>query len=107
MLDRIIDETAPRCLGPLPKPRGLLPVPTEIAEEVGRDQVTPQPNFSDVYAKLTHDDWTLRYSYEDEMVACRITPVGIEMLAVGPDQVGRCYEGTPQEERQGVVICNP
>jgi len=42
MFDRILDETNPRYCGPLPKPRGLLPVPPEIAEEVARDQVTRQ-----------------------------------------------------------------
>jgi len=82
-------------------------VPPEIAEEVARDQVTHQPNFSDEYAKSTRDDWTLRYYYEDEMVACRTTPEGIEVLAVGPEEVGRYYEETPQEERQGVMICHP
>jgi hypothetical protein len=107
MLDRIIDETAPRYCGPLPKPRGLLPVPPEIAEEVARDQVTHQPNFSDEYAKLTRDDWTLRYYYEGEMVLCRTTPEGIEVLAVGPDEVGRYYEETPTEDQQGVILVHP
>ena len=44
MFDRIIDESNPRYRGPLPKPRGLLPVPPEIAEEVAREQVADQPN---------------------------------------------------------------
>ena len=43
MFDRIIDESNPRYRGPLPKPRGLLPVPPEIAEEVSRDQAAHQP----------------------------------------------------------------
>ena len=107
MLDRIIDETAPRYRGPLPKPRGLLPVPPEIAEEVARDQVTHQPNFSVEYAKSTRDDWTLRYYYEGEMVACRTTPEGIEVLAVGPEEVGRFFEETPPENQQGVIIEHP
>jgi hypothetical protein len=107
MLDRIIDEAAPSYRGSLPKPRGLLPVPPEIAEEVARDQVTHQPNFSDQYAKSTRDDWTLRYYYEGEMVACRATPEGIEVLAAGPGEVGRFFDETPSEDQQGVVIVHP
>ena len=37
MFDRIIDETNPGYRGPFPKPRGLLPVPPEIAEEVAEE----------------------------------------------------------------------
>lgn len=105
MLDRIIDETAPRYRGPLPKPRGLLPVPPEIAEEIARDQAAY--HYADEYAKMTCDDWTLRYYYEGEMVASRSTPEGVEVLAVGPEEVGRYYEETPQEKRQGVMIQHP
>ena len=83
MFDRIIDESNPRYRGPLPKPRGLLPVPPEIAEEVSREQASQQPFYTDDYAKLTRDDWTLRYYYEGETVACRSTPEGVEVLAVG------------------------
>jgi hypothetical protein len=42
MYARIIDENNPRYRGPLPKPRGLLPVPPEIAEEVSREQASEQ-----------------------------------------------------------------
>ena len=76
MYARIIDESNPRYRGPLPKPRGLLPVPPEIAEEMSRDQAAHQPNYSDDYAKLTRDDWTLTYYYEGETVACRSTADG-------------------------------
>ena len=52
MYGRIIDESNPRYRGPLPKPRGLLPVPPEIAEEISRDQAAHQPNYTDDYAKI-------------------------------------------------------
>jgi hypothetical protein len=104
MYGRIIDESNPRYRGPLPKPRGLLPVPPEIAEEVSREQASEQPNYTDDYAKLTRDNWTLTYYYEGETVACRITTGGIEVLAVGPEEVRRFFEGTPDEGQQGVVI---
>jgi len=107
MFDRIIDETNPRYRGPLPKPRGLLPVPPEIAEEVAREQAAEQPNYTDDYAKLTRDDWTLRYYYEGEEVACKTTPEGVEVLAVGPEEVRRLYQETSPENRQGVMIRDP
>jgi hypothetical protein len=56
---------------------------------------------------LTRDDWTLRYYYEGEMVACRSTPEGVEVLAVGPEEVGRFFDETPPEAQQGVMIQHP
>jgi hypothetical protein len=107
MFDRIIDENNPRYCGPLPKPRGLLPVPPEIAEQISREQAAQQPYYTDDYAKLTRDDWTLRYYYEGEEVACRSTAEGVEVLAVGPEEVRRFFQDTPPELRQGVMIRDP
>jgi hypothetical protein len=46
MYEPIIDEASPRYRGPHPRPRGLLPVPPEIALEVSRDQaLVPVPRF--------------------------------------------------------------
>jgi len=56
---------------------------------------------------LTRDDWTLRYYYEGEMVACRSRPEGVEVLAVGPEEVRRFYQETPAENRQSVMIQHP
>jgi hypothetical protein len=107
LFDRIIDETNPRYRGPLPKPRGLLPVPPEITEELSRAQAAHQPRFSDEYAKMTRDDWTLRYYYEGETVASRSTHEGVEVLAVGPEEVRRFFEETPDEAQHGVMIRHP
>ena len=107
MFDRIIDENNPRYCGPLAKPRGLLPVPPEIAEQVSREQAAQQPYYTDDYAKLTRDDWTLRYYYEGEEIACRSTPDGVEVLAVGPEEVRRFFQDTPPAKRQGVMIRDP
>ena len=57
-------------------------MPPEIAEQISRDQAAHQPNYTDDYANLTRDDWTLRYYYVGEMVVGRSTPEGIEVLAV-------------------------
>jgi hypothetical protein len=107
MYARIVDESNPRYRGPLPKPRGLLPVPPEIAEELTREQASQQPYYTDDYAKLTRDNRTLTYYYEGETVACRSTAEGIEVLAVGPQEVRRFYQETPPENRQGVMIQHP
>ncbi len=107
MYARIIDESNPRYQGPLPKPRGLLPVPPEIAEEVSREQAAQQPYYTDDYAKLTRDDWTLRYYYEGETVASRSTSEGVEVLAVGPEEIRRFYQETPDDAQQGIVIRQP
>jgi len=50
--------------------------------------------------KLTPDDWTLTYYYEGETIACQSTAEGIEVLAVGPEEVRRFYQETPPENRQ-------
>ena len=107
MFDRIIDENNPRYCGPQPKPLGRLPVPPEIAEQVSREAAAQQPYYTDDYAKLTREDWTLRYFYEGEEVACRSTPEGVEVLAVGPEEVRRFFQDTLPEKRQGVMIRNP
>ena len=44
-------------------------MPPEIAEEVSREQALEQPHYTDDYAKLTRDDWTLTDNYEGETVA--------------------------------------
>jgi hypothetical protein len=107
MSSEIIDLNAPRYHGPLPKPRGLLPVPPEIAEEVARAQAAHQPYYSDDYAKLTRDDGTLAYYYEGEMIAYRSTSQGVEVLAVGPEEVRQYLRNAPPEEWQSVIVGRP
>jgi hypothetical protein len=107
MYVRIIDESNPRYGGPLPKPRGLLPVPPEIADEVAREQAAQQHDYTDDYAKLTGDDWTLRYYYEGDTVAWRSTTDRVEVLAAGWDEVRRFFEETPPENQQGVMARHP
>jgi hypothetical protein len=41
------------------------------------------------------------------MVASPRTPEGVEVPAVGPEEVGRLREETPREARRGVVIEHP
>jgi hypothetical protein len=44
------------------------------------------------------------FPYEGEEVACRSTAEGIEVLAVGPEEVRRFFQETPPDKREGVVI---
>ena len=74
-------------------------MPPEVAEQISRDQAAPQPNYTDVYAKLSRDDWTLRFCYEGEMVAGRSTAEGVDVLAVGPEEVLRFFKETLAENR--------
>ena len=101
-MTKIIPDTAGRC----PNRGGAYQCPW-IAEEVTREQASQQPCYTDNYAKLTRDDWTLTYYYEGEMVASRSTPEGVEVLAVGPEEVRRFIEETQSENRQGVMIRHP
>lgn len=49
--------------------------------------------------KTGHHGWAV-----GDTVACRTTSEGTEVLAVGWEEVGRFFEETPSENRQGVMI---
>jgi len=104
MSSEIIDLTLPAHDPNFPKPRGLLPVPPEVEESVARDQARLQPYFTDEYAKRARDDMTLRYYYEGAYVAYRRTPQGVEVLAVGWDEVSKYLDDHPPETQQDVRI---
>ena len=99
-----IDLSAPAFNPATPKPRGLLPVPPEVAEEVAREearisqthgfQIAPEAR------KLMTDTSTLYYYYEGSKVACRTTPEGVEVFAVGGEEIHRFYQDTPPEAAQ-------
>jgi hypothetical protein len=108
MPGNFIDLSAPAFDPATPKPRGLLPVPPEVTEEVAREeariaqehgiQIAPEAR------KRMTDDATLYHYYEGSVVVCRTTPEGVEVLAVGGEDVRRFYQDTPQEARPGVVL---
>jgi hypothetical protein len=52
---------------------------------------------------LTRENWTLMYYHEGATVASRSTPEGIEVLAVGPEEIRRFFQEMPDEAQQGVV----
>ena len=111
MSSEIIDLTAPAYDPATPKPRGLLPVPPRVEEIVAREeariaekhgiQIAPEAR------KRITDDLTLQYYYEGSDVACRKTPEGIEVLAVGWDEIGQLLKDVPPDQRQDVRIRQP
>jgi hypothetical protein len=86
-MTHFIDHTLPAHDPDFPKPRGLLPVPPEVAEWVAREearflrehglQITPEAR------QRMLDNETLHYYYDDAYIAYRRTPQGVEVLAVG------------------------
>jgi hypothetical protein len=107
MSSEIYDLTLPAHDPNFPKPRGLLPVPPQVKEGVAREQARLQPYFTDEYAKRAIDDMTLNWYYEGTDVACRETPEGIEVLAVGWDEIGQILKDIPPEQRQDIKIRQP
>jgi hypothetical protein len=106
MSSEIYDLTLPAHDPTFPKPRGLLPVPREVEEEVDReDERVFQKHgfrFAPEARKRMTDDMTLHYYYEGHYLASRRTPEGVEVLAVGWDEVSKYLEDHPPEGRQDV-----
>src|SRR5262249_37844340 len=108
MANHFIDSTLPAHDPNFPKPRGLLPVPPEVAEQVANEeariarehgiQISPEAR------KRRLDDWTLNYYYDDAYIAYRRTPQGVEVLAVGWDEAGKYLNDHPPERRRDVRI---
>jgi hypothetical protein len=108
MAHDLIDLTLPAHDPNFPKPRGLLPVPPEVAENVAamearllRErgiQITPEARRDQL------DYATMNWYYDNSYVAFRRTPEGIEVLAVGSEEIHQYLKDHPPETRQGVVL---
>jgi hypothetical protein len=108
MSSSFIDSTAPHFHGPTSElPRGLVVPPPEIHERVTQDKARYQPHFTDEYAKLILDEWTLAYYYDGIDVTYRSVAQGVEILAIGAEEIGEFFRNTPQERRQGVKVKQP
>jgi hypothetical protein len=108
MASDLIDLTIPAHDPNFPKPRGLLPVPPEVAESVARReaellrergiQVTAE-------ARQRALEYATTNWYFDTMeIAYRRTPQGIEVLAVGSEEVSQFRRDHPLETRRDVAI---
>lgn len=81
--------------------RGILPTPPEVAELVERE-VKGRPITKEARQRVT--DWfNLQYYFGGNAFAYRKTPHGLEVLAVGLDDIGKLLDTCPAEERLNIV----
>ena len=103
-----VDVNEPRWDSTRPPPRGLLPVPPEVEELVAWEEAKFLREKNLVMApearKRQLDQYTLEYYYDGHDVAFRETPEGIEVLAVGMDEIGQFLRGLSQEEKLKVHV---
>jgi hypothetical protein len=108
MFGRLIDSTLPAYDPSIPKPRGLLPVPPEVAESVAQFEARfVRENGFAIGTEARQrmlDDWTLQWYYDGAYVASRRTPQGVEVLAVGWEEADKYREEHPPETRRDVRI---
>ena len=91
-----------------PKPHGLIPIPPEVEAVVVREElrllkehgITPTPEAR----QRMVDSLTLQYYFDGIDIAYRRTPQGVEVVAIGLEEVGELIRTTPQEQREGVVF---
>lgn len=108
MSDHIIDLTLPAHDPTFPKPRGLLPVPPEVAEEVARHEAEFIAKHGEPWTSEARqwilDNQVLNWFYDNAYIAYRRTPQGIEVLAVGWEEANRYRDEHSLEERRDVII---
>src|SRR4051812_6051933 len=75
------------------RPHGRLVIPTEVEAEITREE---NQLFEQTGSRLTPDarwrmvvDQTLDWYFRDQWVSYRETPQGVDVLAVGFDEIGR------------------
>jgi hypothetical protein len=108
MVQHFIDWTLPAHDPNFPKPRGLIPVPPAVAKSVADSEARfiqehGAPMAPEARQRIL-DDWTLNYYYDDAYIAYRRTPQGVEVLAVGWEEVYKYMDEHPPETRQDVEI---
>ncbi len=108
MCSHFIDLTLPAHDPNFPKPRGLLAVPPEVAEWVAKFEARfarehGAPMAPEARQRIL-DDWTLNYYYDNAYIAYRRTPKGVEVLAVGSEEVYKYLADHPLETRRDVRI---
>jgi hypothetical protein len=108
MASDLIDLTIPAHDPNFPKPRGLLPVPPEVAENAAKReaQLLRERGIQITAEARQHslDCQTLNWYYDNSLVLCRPTPEGVEVLAVGSDEIGEFLKEHPFETLGGAVI---
>jgi hypothetical protein len=103
MPSTLIDTTNPWWNAPLDsRPRGLVRHPQHVVDWVTRERARLAPNYGDEYAKQSLDWLTVDWYYQGIPVAYRSRPEGVEILAVGYDEVAAFRNNTPTELCQDV-----
>jgi hypothetical protein len=108
MAVHFIDETLPAHDPSFPKPRGLLPVPPEVAQSIAAYEAelirkhgtscTPEAR------QWMLDNEVLNWYYDNAYIAYRRTPEGVEVLAVGWEEAHQYLEEHPGATLEGVVV---
>ena len=108
MVVHFIDETLPAHDPGFPKPRGLLPVPPEVAESIAAYEAelirkhgtscTPEAR------QRMLDNEVLNWYYDNAYIAYRRTPQGVEVLAVGWEEANKYRDEHPVDDRRDVII---
>jgi hypothetical protein len=107
MSSEIYDLTQPAHDPNIPKPRGLLPVPPFVEEAIAQDRAGMEQYYTDEFAQKCRNYMTLRYWYEGHHIAWRETPAGVEVLAVGWDEVSKLLRENSAEQRSGIRSGEP
>jgi hypothetical protein len=108
MAEDFLDLTLPAHDPNIPKPRGLLPVPPEVAEQVADEEnrierehgfrIAPEARQSML------DRWTLHWYYDGAYIAYRHTPQGVEVLGVGYDEVRKYLDDRSPDYRPDIRV---
>lgn len=86
-------------------PHGLIQPSQEVLDVVEKQVAKFSPGIITPESKKRMiDDLTLQYYFEGEEIAYRHTPEGIEVLAVGLDEIGDYIDSTPDDEQQDVMF---
>lgn len=95
-------KTSRRAPRRTPKLRGILPTPPAVRRLVARElkdhPVTPRER-----QRIT-DCFKMQYYFGGLDIAYRKTPKGLEVLAVGHDEIMKLVRSAPPAEREQIIL---
>jgi hypothetical protein len=94
-----------------PKPKGLLQVPPEVEAIVAQEDARLLKEHGIVSSaedrQRQQDSLTLQYYFEGYDVAYRRIPQGVEVLAIGLEEIREFVQGLSQEDLLNISIGQP